>query len=59
MLWKFVMEAQISYNATVWTMKSFPSTIVVRSSLRKPTQTAGKAHRTHNAMVWMNDIEWE
>jgi len=45
------MEAQQTYNATVWMMKSFPSTTTIRRSLRKPTQTTGKAHRTRNAMV--------
>jgi len=39
--------------------KILPSTFEDGCSLRKSTQTAGKLHRTLNATVSMNDIQWE
>jgi len=58
-LGKYVMEAQQTYNATLWMMKSFLSTTVGRRSLRKPTQIVGKSQQSHNTPVSMNVIEWE
>jgi len=54
-----LMKVQQTYNATLWMTKSFPSTFEGRRSLRKPTQTTRKSHRTINVTVGMNDIHWK